>query len=1289
MSASRPPGAHADEPEAAATQLHASLRKHYVVMLVAVAGAGLLIGGASEIWFAHQERLGIATLTTDAVDAALYRSIQRWGLLTLAVLVLAAFAGERLARKVSVPLQALRTGFARIGTGDLEQRIDSRAGGELDALVNAFNGMAGGLREIHSDLRREIGERTHDLTESLEQQSVTADVLKAISRSAFDLQAVLDTLAESAARLCAADQAVLTRLRDGRHHMDATFGMNDAFRAYLGQNPYAEGRGTVTGRAIAEGRPVQILDVLADPEYTMLAGQKLGGWRSALGVPLLRDGKPIGALALLRRDVRFYTEKQIALVETFAAQAVIAIENVRLFDETQARAKELTEALQQQVATSEILRTIASSPTDIVPVLKAVAQSACQLCEAYDAIVLLRDGSDLVFEAHHGPIPTNLDRWPVNRHWTAGRAVLDRMPVHVDDLTQEADAFPDGYEMAHRMGHRTILSVPLLREGEGIGALVVRRTEVLPFTPKQIALLQTFADQAVIAIENVRLFDQLQARTQALANALDRQTATADVLKVISRSPNDLQPIFDSIARTARRLCMADNASIIARNDGEYRFVATDGVENEQIQQLLSEGPIPLDHGSITGRVVLERRTIQVEDVQADAEFRLFIGVENDHRRSMLGVPLVLDDAVVGVIVVSRNVVQRFSEKQIELIETFADQAVIAIQNVRLFDQVQARTRQLTEALKYQTATSDVLQVISRSAFDLQSVFDVLIESACRLCEAEHAFLFQRSGDVYRIAANHGFAEEFVAWMKKQEISPGRGTLVGRVALEGKIIHIPDAMIDPDYTWHEALAIGKMRTMLGVPLLRDGKPIGSLSLVRLAVQPFTERQIELVKTFADQAVIAMENARLFDEVQTRTRELARSVEELQALSDVGRAVASTLDVQKVLATIVAHAVDLSGADAGAIYKYRKSSRTFRLAEACNMDEELVSALRSIRIDEDGTAMGEATQSMQPVTVADLALRKSYPVRDISLAAGFRAALIVPLAAPERKLGTLVLQRRETGEFPASVVRLTQAFANQSVLALQNAQLFQELAEKSEQLELASQHKSQFLANMSHELRTPLNAILGYAELLTDGIYGDLAEKPRSVLERVQHNGQHLLSLINDVLDLSKIEAGELKLTIDDYTLPSLVQSVLAATDSLARTKGLALSASIPDDLPAGRGDARRLSQVLLNLVGNAIKFTDAGEVAIGASAPDGRFQVTIRDTGPGISPADQEKIFGEFQQLDSSSTREKGGSGLGLAIAQRIVEMHGGRISVSSTPGLGSTFSIDIPVSAVAQENAP
>lgn len=1099
---------HTHEPEAG-PQPHSGLHRQYIGMFVAVVGAALLTGGASEIWFAHQERLAVAGLTTDEVDAALYRSIYRWGLLMLAGLALAALAGGRLARKVTVPLQALRAGVARIGTGDLDQRIDSKAGGELDALANAFNGMAGRLREARSDLEREAGERMNDLTESLEQQSVTADVLKAISRSVFDLQAVLDTLAESAARLCAADQAVLTRLRGDKHYMDATFGLNDAFRTYLEQNPYAEGRGTVTGRAIAEGRPVQILDVLADPEYTMLAGQRLGGWRSALGVPLLRDGKPIGALALLRRDVRRFSEKQIALVETFAAQAVIAIENVRLFDEAQARAKELTEALQQQVATGDILRAIASSPTDIAPVLKAVAQSACQLCEAYDAVVLLRDGADLVFDAHHGPIPINLDRWPLNRSWTAGRAVLDRMPVHVEDLTKEAGEFPDGYEMARRMGHRTTLSVPLLRESEGIGALVVRRTEVLPFTPKQIALLQTFADQAVIAIENVRLFDEVQARTQ-----------------------------------------------------------------------------------------------------------------------------------------------------------------------------------QLSEALKYRTATSDVLQVISRSAFDLQSVLDVLIESACRLCEAEHAFLFHRSGDVYRIASNHGFAEEFVEWMKKQEISPGRGTLVGRVALEGRTVHLPDATADPDYTWHEALAIGKMRTMLGVPLLRDGKPIGALSLVRLVVQPFTDRQIELVKTFADQAVIAMENARLFDEVQTRTRELARSVEELQALSDVGRAVASTLDVQKVLATIVSRAVDLSGADAGAIYKYRKSSRTFRLAEACNMDEELVSALRSIRIDEDGTAMGEATQSLQPVMVADLARRKSYPVRDISLAAGFRAALIVPLAAPERILGTLVLQRREAGEFPASVVRLTQAFANQSVLALQNARLYQELAEKSEQLKLASQHKSQFLANMSHELRTPLNAILGYAELLTDGIYGDLPEKPRSVLERVQSNGHHLLGLINDVLDLSKIEAGELKLTIDDYTLPSLLQSVLAATDSLARTKGLALSASIPNDLPVGRGDARRLSQVLLNLVGNAIKFTDVGEVAIAASASDGRFLIAIRDTGPGISLTDQERIFEEFQQLDNSSTREKGGSGLGLAIAQRIVAMHGGQISVTSAPGAGSTFGIDIPICTVAQENA-
>lgn len=765
MSASEVPGIHVREPPAD-VRAYTSLHRKYVGMFVAVVGAALLIGGALEIWFAHRERLAFAGLAPDEVDAALYRSMWRWGLLMLAALALAALAGTRLARKVTMPVQALRAGVARIGAGELDQRIDIRAGGELEALANAFNGMAGRLREARSDLERETGQRARDLTESLEQQSVTADVLKAISRSAFDLQAVLDTLAESAARLCTADQAVLTRLRGDTHYMDATFGLSDEFRAYLEQNPYPEGRGTVTGRAIADGCPVQILDVLADPEYTMLAGQKLGGWRSALGVPLISEGRPIGALALLRRDVRPYTEKQVRLVETFADQAVIAIENARLFDEVQARTKELAEALQQQVATGGILRVIASSPTDIAPVLKAVARSASELCGAYDAIVLLREGDDLVFSAHHGPIPVSLEKWPLNRHWTAGRAVIDRTPVHAHDLIAEAAEFPDGHEMACRMGHRTTLSVPLLREGEAIGALVTRRTEVLPFTPKQIVLLQTFADQAVIAIENVRLFDE-----------------------------------------------------------------------------------------------------------------------------------------------------------------------------------VQARTRELTEALNYQTATSDVLQVISRSAFDLQSVLDVLIASACQLCGAEHAFLFQRNGDVYRIAANFGFAAEFVEWMKAQQISPGRGTLVGRVALEGKIVHIPDATADPEYTWHEALEIGKMRTMLGVPLLRDRKPIGSLSLVRLTVKPFTDRQIELVKTFADQAVIAIENARLFGEVEARTRELARSVEELQALSDVGRAITSTLDVKKVLSTIVARAVDLSGADAGSIYRYRKSSRTFRLAEACNMSDDLVNALR--------------------------------------------------------------------------------------------------------------------------------------------------------------------------------------------------------------------------------------------------------------------------------------------------------------------------------------------------------
>jgi signal transduction histidine kinase len=475
--------------------------------------------------------------------------------------------------------------------------------------------------------------------------------------------------------------------------------------------------------------------------------------------------------------------------------------------------------------------------------------------------------------------------------------------------------------------------------------------------------------------------------------------------------------------------------------------------------------------------------------------------------------------------------------------------------------------------------------------------------------------------------------------------------------------------------------LAQARTWLGVPMLKGDKLIGAIIIYRVEVQPFSDKQIELVCTFANQAVIAIENARLLGELRDRSAELAQSVGELRTLSEIGQAVSSTLDLKTVLTTIVTRSVELSGADSGTIFRYRKAQREFRLDTAHGLGEDVFATIHGMRIREAQTAaMGQAVRQRAPIQLPDLSLAPNFPLRDVLYTAGYRSAMIVPLVGPDRVFGVLSIQRKIAGAFPEGTVRLMQTFASQSVLAIQNARLFREIEEQGRQLAIASQHKSQFLANMSHELRTPLNAVLGYAELLVDGIYGELPDKAAGVLERIQSNGKHLLQLINDVLDLSKIEAGQLTLTLDEYAMPAVVQAVVAATDSLACAKGLSFSASVAKDMPVGYGDERRLTQVLLNLVGNAIKFTVAGSVQIAANAANGFFALAVSDTGPGVASSDQARIFEEFQQVDSTSTRKAGGSGLGLAISKRIVEMHGGSISVESTPGAGSTFRVIVPV---------
>jgi signal transduction histidine kinase len=470
--------------------------------------------------------------------------------------------------------------------------------------------------------------------------------------------------------------------------------------------------------------------------------------------------------------------------------------------------------------------------------------------------------------------------------------------------------------------------------------------------------------------------------------------------------------------------------------------------------------------------------------------------------------------------------------------------------------------------------------------------------------------------------------------------------------------------------------------------MREGVPIGVFGLGRRSVSPFTDKQIELVTTFADQAVIAIENARLLNELRTRTDELGRSVSELRALGEVTQAVNSTLDLETVLSTIVAKAVQLSGTEAGAIYGYDEQAHEFRLRATYGMDQGLIDALTQRHIGLDDPNVAPVFAQREPVQVADLREEAASELNKIALRAGYRARMVAPLMSGEDIVGMLAVRRRTPGEFAINTVDLIKTFAAQSALAIQNARLFHEIEDKSRQLEEASQHKSQFLANMSHELRTPLNAILGYTELMADGAYGEPSEKMLGILKRLEANGKHLLGLINDVLDLSKIEAGQLVLELSDYSVQDIAQTVRSTLEPLAADKKLGFRLELAPELPPGRGDGRRLTQVLINLVGNAIKFTDAGEVAIKAEANNGSFHVSVRDTGPGISAADQAKLFQEFQQADNAITKKKGGTGLGLAISKRIIEMHGGRIWVDSMVGQGSTFSFTLPIIVERQVEA-
>jgi GAF domain-containing protein len=1204
--------------------------------------------------------------------------------------------GSEIARRLghrtvlSVPLMRDGVAIGAIAVRRAEARLFTES---QVALLQTFADQAVIAIEnvrLFKELQEKNRALTHahaQVTQALEQQTATAEVLKAISRSTFDLQPVLDTLIENAARLCASQRGVIMRRDGDSYHGVAFYNVSPELTDFIKRHPITPGRHSITARVALERQTIHVADLQADPEYRY-ALRDADPIRTELGVPIFRGDDIIGVIILHKLEVQPFTDKQIELVETFADQAVIAIENVRLFTELEEKNRALTqahgqvtEALEQQTATSEILRVISSSHTNLQPVFDAILHSAGRLCDATFGALQLFDGEELTLDGHYGISPEDVamlqaEVFPMRPDVgsSIGRAIIRRATVHIEDIRSDPQFKVSALQT--REGYRTALSVPMLRGGVAVGVINLWRRDVRPFSQTNIDMVQTFADQAVIAIENVRLFTALEARNRELTTALDTQTATSDVLRVISRSQTDVQPVFDTIVTSAGRLCGAESAVVYRFEEEMADAVAFYNVNPDAIDAYHRRFPRRLRDTDYLWRVA-DGSVLNIADITNDPRtatdnetFR-----SRDVRSSIL-VPIVRDEQAIGAIRVSHHDVGAFSEERVRLLKTFAAQAVIAIENVRLFNETK-------EALERQIATADILRVISAAHTEAQPVFDTIVESAVRLCKAATSAVFLTDGRMLYEPANCGGSPELLAASRARYPRPlDMDTTAGIAVLTRSVVHVPDTEDPSAIEWiRQSGRLVGFRSVVTVPMLREGDAIGAILVTRRESGPFSDTEVDLLKTFTDQAVIAVENVRLFKELEARTEDLTRTVGELRALGEVGQAISSTLDLQTVLRTIVARATQLAGVDAGVIYEYDEHGEVFVPRATERLEAAIVQTLITAPVRRGEGVTGRLADAHEPIQVPDiLEAPPESRVRDTLGRAGYRALLAVPLVREDHLLGGLTVFRKTPGEFSSEVIELLRTFATQSALAIQNARLFHEIEDKSRQLEAASQHKSEFLANMSHELRTPLNAIIGFSEVLGERLFGELNEKQEEYLKDIHASGQHLLSLINDILDLSKIEAGRMELELADFHLPQAIDNALVLVRERALRRGITLEQSIDPHLGDIRGDERKVKQVLLNLLSNAIKFTpEGGRIEVRAKPVNGSVEVSVIDTGVGIAPEDQEAIFEEFRQVGTAAKKVEG-TGLGLALSRKFIELHGGRIWVDSQVGVGSTFTFTIPV---------
>jgi two-component system, NtrC family, sensor kinase len=1202
--------------------------------------------------------------------------------------------------------------------------------------------------------------------EALEQQTATAEVLQVINASPGDLAPVFNTMLEKAMRLCEAKLGFLSTYDGQFFDAVAMYGVPEAYASEYFVKPYLPAPGTTHDLIVNGEDVVHITDLTTDPldNPRRRAVIEMLGIRTILGLALRKEGELIGALHVYRQEVRPFSDKQIALLQNFAAQAVIAMENARLLTETR-------EALEQQTATAEILGVINASPGDLGPVFDTMLDKALDLCGAAFGNLWTYDGQDFHPAAVRRvprPYADALSRGPVpgtRRSGTVlGQIAAGSAWAQVLDAAAE-DAYLDSRARAVvELGHaRTVAGVALRKEGGLVGAITVYRQEVRPFSDKQIALLESFAAQAVVAMENARLLTELRQRTEELARRnseygerIEHQSATIDVLKAMSASPGDKKPVFDLIVRRAVELCNAESGGLfeydgnlvtigtihgLYEHDGEMVHVESlDGTELDiapsSLESYLRQFPMPPKRGSISMRSILDNQTIHIRDMRAEVD--LLDDVRRLGHQSQVSVPLRHQSRAVGVITMAAHEPGGFSDSQIALLQTFAEQAVIAITSAETYRELQERTAALArrnseygERIEQQTATIDVLEAMSASSGDAQPVFQVIVERARAFCNADNANLALVEGGMLHLQASTigsgatAIAAAARASYKAQFPRPVDATsLFGRAILARDAVQAPDVRADPQHFTTTTSGV-VVRALVAVPLLRAGAPIGAILLARNMPGEFSATQVELLRTFAEQAVIAISSAETFKELQRRTADLTRSVAELQALEEVLRAVNSSLELETVLSTIISRAVQLSDADEGTIYEFEDAAQVFVPKSAYGMTRERVAVLRDRRIRiGDETPLGKCAAMRAPLHISDLTQTVDIERPHELVEDGIHALLAVPLLRDGKVMGGLVIRRRAVGGFAPTVPTLLQTFAGQSVLAIENARLFQEARQARVEAEttLADLRRTQdrlvqsekmaslgqLTAGIAHEIKNPLNFVNNFSELsvdlldelreavapdrlaVADGLRAEIDELTATLkgnLAKIAEHGRRADSIVKNMLLHSRSGPGEHR-RID---LNSTVEEALnlAYHGARAATPGFNITMEKRLDPQAGMVDMypQEITRVLLNLIGNGFYAAHQRAEAAGSNGFEptlwlttrdlgDQVEIRVRDNGTGISEAARDRIFEPF-----FTTKPAGeGTGLGLSLSYEIiVQQHGGRLTVDSERDAFTEFVVTLP----------